>query len=99
MDGRPPGPFRRTRGAGAKLAREPAAPAVPPFETAPAHAPAQTLRARSAEDAVRQSAGLADGADVALGEPEPGSGWQSVTVGGEPWGRVRPHSRMRFRRD
>ena len=99
MDGQPVGPFQRAPAARAKLAREPAAPAVPQFETAPAHAPAQTLRARSAEDAVRQSAGLADEADVGLGEAEPGTAWQSVTVDGAPWGRVRAHSRMRFRRD
>lgn len=72
---------------------------MPQFETAPARTPAQTLRARTAEDAVRQSAGLAADADVALGEAEPGTGWQSVTVDGTPWGRVRAHSRMRFRRD
>jgi hypothetical protein len=71
---------------------------VPQFEVAPADAPTQTLRARSAEAAVRQSA-PAGGADVALGEPEPGSGWRSVTVDGAPWGCVRAHSRMRFRRD
>lgn len=72
---------------------------MPQFETAPAHAPDQTVRARTAEDAVRQSAGLASDADVGLGEAEPGSGWQDVTVDGAAWGRVRPRSRMRFRRD
>jgi hypothetical protein len=72
---------------------------VPQFEIDPARTLAQTLRARTAEDAVRQSAGLAADASIALGEAEPGSGWQEVTVDGEPWGRVRAHSRMRFRRD
>ncbi len=72
---------------------------MPQFEVDPAHVPSQMIRARTAAAAVRQSAGLADAAAVEVGEPEAGSGWAEVTVGGERWGRVRPRDRMRFRRD
>lgn len=72
---------------------------MPQFETAPADADPQMVRARTPEDAVRQRAGLAAGAAVAVGEAEAGSGWSEVTVDGRPWGRVRPRDRMRFRRD
>ena len=68
---------------------------MPQFEVQPADQPARFVRARSPEDAVRQLDADAD----ALGDPEDGTGWRSVTQGGEPWGRVRPRDRMRFRRD
>ena len=54
-------------------------------------------RGRTAADAVRRHLG-AD-RDPALGDPEPGTGWQIVEVEGASWGRVRPRDRMRFRRD
>ena len=78
---------------------------MPQFEVAQRGQEPALVRARDAADAVRRR--LADGdrrpgasePAVALAEPEPGSGWQAVTVGGEPWGQVRPRDRMRFRRD
>lgn len=72
---------------------------MPQFETAPANADAAMIRARTPADAVRQQTGLTDDANVEVGDPEAGSGWCEVTVDGEPWGRVRPRDRMRFRRD
>ena len=71
---------------------------MPQFEVEPQDQPAVSVRARSEADAVARQSG-ADVASVELGEPEPGSGWQTVSVGGQPWGRVRPRDRMRFRRD
>ena len=71
---------------------------MPQFEVQPSGQPARFVRARSPEDAVRQL-DAADAAAAALGDPEDGTGWRSVTLGGQPWGRVRPRDRMRFRRD
>ena len=68
---------------------------MPQFEVQPVDQPARFVRARSPEDAARQLGA----ADAALGDPEDGTGWRSVTHGGETWGRVRPRDRMRFRRD
>ena len=70
---------------------------MPQFEIAPASGPVAFARGRTAEDAVRRQ--LGDGGAVELGEAEAGSGWREVRVGGQPWGRVRPRDRMRFRRD
>jgi len=79
---------------------------MPQYEIAPTSGPTVFVRARSEADAVaRHLAGLdveAPGLEapaVALGEPEPGSGWREVRVDGGAWGRVRPRDRMRFRRD
>lgn len=72
---------------------------MPQFETRPHNGDAAMIRARTPADAVRQRAGLADDADVEVGEAEAGSGWCEVAVGGAAWGRVRPRDRMRFRRD
>ena len=99
MDGRRIGPFRRRREAVAKLRAAP--PALPPrpmpqFETAPLDGDPAFVRARSPEDAVAKAAG---GGAVEVGEAAPGSGWREAAVDGEPWGRVRPRDRMRFRRD
>ena len=68
---------------------------MPQFEVQPTDQPARFVRARSAEDALRQLE--AEAAEV--GEPEAGTGWRPVTVNGQPWGQVRPRDRMRFRRD
>ena len=69
---------------------------MPQFEVEPQDQPAVSVRARSEADAVARQSG-ADA--VELGDPEPGSGWRTVSVDGRPWGRVRPRDRMRFRRD
>ena len=68
---------------------------MPQYEVEPRDRPAVFVRARSDHDAAERQSGAA----VALGEPEPGSGWREVRAGGEVWGRVRPRDRMRFRRD
>ena len=75
---------------------------MPQFEIQRRAAAPAFVRARSAQDAVRRHAELpADPGrqSIALAGAEPGTGWQAVTVDGEPWGRVRPRDRMRFRRD
>ena len=69
---------------------------MPQFELEPSGQPAVFVRARTDLEAVERHA---DARDVALEDAEAGSGWRAVTVGGEPWGRVRPRGRMRFRRD
>ena len=82
-------------------------PPMPQFETerraasgaASGGADAATVRALDAADAVRRAFGLAPHAVVAVGEASPRDGWAAVTVDGAPAGRVRPHARMRFRRD
>ena len=50
-------------------------------------------------DAVRQAADLPADAQVAVEAEADLKGWSAVTVEGEAAGRVRPHQRMRFRRD
>ena len=76
---------------------------MPQFETersdASGHPDAATVRALDAADAVRRAFGLAPDVAVTLGVASPRDGWATVTVDGEPAGRVRPHARMRFRRD
>ena len=86
---------------------------MPQFEVAPTAGPTVFVRARSEADAVArhlERSGLEAPSDgpaasgleappVDLAEPEPGSGWREVRVGGAAWGRVRPRDRMRFRRD
>jgi len=67
---------------------------MPQFEVQPTDQPARFVRARSAEDAIRQLEASAD-----VGEPEAGTGWCAVMVEGKPWGQVRTRDRMRFRRD
>ena len=69
---------------------------MPQFEVAQHGQDPVFVRARDAADAVGRRSGAAA---VALADAEPGSGWQDATVDGEPWGRVRPRDRMRFRRD
>ena len=93
-------PFRSPREGVAKLRAAPPPPprpTMPQFEAAPLNGPSVFVRARSPEDAVAEAAGR--GGAVEVGEAAPGSGWREATVGGEPWGRVRPRDRMRFRRD
>lgn len=68
---------------------------MPQFEVQPTDQPTRFVRARSAEDALRQL----DVLDAEIGEPEVGTGWCAVSQAGEPWGQVRPRDRMRFRRD
>ena len=86
---------------------------MPQFEISRPAAEPVFVRARSAEDAVRRHLDATADSDrqpgapltgvdpggVALAAAEPGSGWQAVTLDGEPWGQVRPRDRMRFRRD
>ncbi len=72
---------------------------MPQFETERPGAPAETLRARDAADAVRRAANLPADAAVAVAAPAGPDGWCEATWNGAPAGRVRPHARMRFRRD
>ena len=75
---------------------------MPQFEISRPAAEPVFVRARSAQDAIRRHLATADTdrqPDVALADAEPGTGWQAVTLDGEPWGQVRPRDRMRFRRD
>ncbi len=56
-------------------------------------------RGRTPEEAVRRAGGVPDDQSLLI-EPEADvQGWQAVLVDGAPSGRVRPHQRMRFRRD
>ncbi len=61
------------------------------------------VRALSTEHAVRQWLNLPDDVPVELGRPDSAmeqlEGWQTIRVEGVEKGRVRPHQRMRFRRD
>ena len=63
----------------------------------------ERVRAISAEAAVRQWLSLPDDSDVELGKAPTSmdelEGWFTIRVGGVVRGRVRPHQRMRFRRD
>ena len=57
------------------------------------------VRGRTAVEAVRRGAELAEGALLTVAAEEDLQGWQEVVVDGEVSGRVRLHQRMRFRRD
>ncbi|NNF57171.1 MAG: hypothetical protein HKN04_02925 [Rhodothermaceae bacterium] len=57
------------------------------------------VRARTPEEAIRHAATLAEKCTVTLVPEADVQGWQGVQVDGAPSGRVRPHQRMRFRRD
>jgi len=61
------------------------------------------IRARDPESAIREWLGLADDEEVTLEKGQSAmeqlEGWQVIRVGGVVKGRVRPHQRMRFRRD
>ena len=73
---------------------------MPQFETEPPEgSPPRVLRATDAADAVRRALSLPPETPVAIGDPSPRDAWAEVTAAGEPAGRVRPHARMRFRRD
>ncbi|HEX9950364.1 MAG TPA: hypothetical protein VGB53_01225 [Rubricoccaceae bacterium] len=72
---------------------------MPQFETERPGAPNQTVRARDAADAVRRAAEVPDTAQVDIGPPTGPDGWADATIDGTPAGRVRPHARMKFRRD
>ncbi len=83
---------------------------MPQFEISRPAAESVFVRARSAEDAVRRhlasadpgrqpDAGSAAPDGLALAAAQPGTGWQAVTLDGQPWGQVRTRDRMRFRRD
>ena len=68
---------------------------MPQFEVESASGESQVLRARDAADACRRA-----GVDDPEVSPEADvQGWREVMASGEPAGRVRDHSRMRFRRD
>ena len=57
------------------------------------------VRGRTPEEAVRQATGMPPDAELQVSPEADVQGWQAVTMEGEPSGRVRPHQRMRFRRD
>lgn len=61
------------------------------------------VRARDPEEAVRAWLGLEEGIEVSLEDPPAAmdalEGWRIIRVKGEELGRIRPHQRMRFRRD
>ena len=57
------------------------------------------VRALSPEDAVRRRLALAPASDVEVRETDDLRGWLDVWIDGVEAGRVRPHHRMRFRRD
>jgi hypothetical protein len=56
-------------------------------------------RGRTPEEAVRLAGEVPDASTLVVAPEADGEGWQAVTVDGVPSGRVRPHQRMRFRRD
>lgn len=72
---------------------------MPQFETDRPGAPAAVVRALDAPDAVRRAFALPPEARVEVGAPAGPAGWSDVVVEGGAAGRVRPHARMRFRRD
>ncbi|HUF09711.1 MAG TPA: hypothetical protein VMO47_10340 [Rhodothermales bacterium] len=63
----------------------------------------ERIRALTAEEAARQWLGTSDDAVVEFGKPnaamEALEGWRTILVAGVVRGRIRPHQRMRFRRD
>lgn len=77
---------------------------MPQFELKQSHPGNRqvVLRGRTPEDAVRRFTDAPPDATIEL-QPETGpdhlAGWQRFLVNGQPAGRVRPHHRMRFRRD
>ena len=72
---------------------------MPQFETERPGKSAAVVRAADLEDAVRRAFGVPAGTVVVVGPPSPRDAWAPVVVDGAPAGRVRPHARMRFRRD
>ena len=56
-------------------------------------------RGRTPEGAVRTALGVGDDVAVEVGPAEGAEGWRAVRVDGVASGRIRPHQRMRFRRD
>lgn len=73
---------------------------MPQFETEPpGGGPPVVLRATDAQDAVRRARSLPPEAPVEIGVPSLRDAWAEATSQGTPAGRVRPHARMRFRRD
>jgi len=56
-------------------------------------------RGRTPEEAVRRAGQVPDDSALVIGPEADREGWQDVAVDGAPAGRVRPHQRMRFRRD
>ena len=77
---------------------------MPQFEIETAAAPGPSAgppaltRGRTPEEAFRQAAGVPDTAALEL-DPADREGWHVARVDGVEAGRVRPHQRMRFRRD
>ena len=57
------------------------------------------VRARDPEDAVRRTLGLDAECRVEIRPAEGFRGWLDVFIEGQEAGQVRPHHRMRFRRD
>lgn len=72
---------------------------MPQFETERPGAPVAVVRALDPADAVRRAHGLPSEARVDIGAASARDAWAAVTVDGAAAGRVRPHARMRFRRD
>lgn len=73
---------------------------MPQFETERlGGAEARIGRARDAEDAVRRAFDVPAEARIQVGPPDLRDAWCAVSVDDTPAGRVRPHARMRFRRD
>lgn len=87
------------RAPGGRISGVSTARPMPTFETERPGAPPETLRARDAADAVRRAHNVPADAVVAVADPSGPDGWCEATVNGTPAGRVRPHARMRFRRD
>ncbi|MDX1420333.1 MAG: hypothetical protein R3181_10235 [Rubricoccaceae bacterium] len=56
-------------------------------------------RGRTPEEAARRAGQVPDASALAVAPEADREGWQAVTVDGVPAGRLRPHARMRFRRD
>ena len=57
------------------------------------------VRGRSVEEAIRRGGGIPENAEMTIDEHSDVQRWQEVVLDGEVSGRVRPHQRMRFRRD
>ena len=56
-------------------------------------------RGRTPEEAVHLAGGVPDDQTLVVAPEADREGWQAVLVDGQPAGRLRPHQRMRFRRD
>ncbi len=57
------------------------------------------VRGRTPDEAIRRATDVPDAVEIAVEAEADVHGWQTVLFDGAPMGRVRPHQRMRFRRD